>query len=60
LDGNGDIDVVRFRIADDYRFDAGRPSGRTTLTLRATQRLRAFSLDFRLPVSKVRFDRAGQ
>ena len=54
MDGNAGIDVERYRIRDDYRFDSGRLSGRTTLTMTATKRLTKFSLDFLLPVSRVR------
>ena len=39
LDGNGGIDVVRYRIHDRYRFETGRLSGRTVLTIDATQDL---------------------
>ena len=53
LDGNGGIDVVHYDVRDAYDFTTGRLSGRTTLTVRATQPLRAFQLDFLLPTSSV-------
>jgi aminopeptidase N len=52
LDGNGGIDVRSYVVHDRYRF-SGRLSGRTTVTLRTTERLRSFHLDFLLPVSRV-------
>jgi aminopeptidase N len=52
-DGNGGIDVRSYAVHDRYRF-SGRLSGRTVVTLRATERLRSFHLDFLLPVSRVR------
>ncbi len=52
-DGNGGIDVLSYDIHDAYRF-TGRLSGWTRLTLRTTERLRSFDLDFLLPVSSVR------
>ena len=51
-DGNGGIDVRSYSIHDSYRF-TGRLSGWTRLTLRTTERLRSFDLDFLLPVSAV-------
>jgi aminopeptidase N len=54
LDGGSGIDVARYRIRDAYVFDTGELSGTTTLTITATHRLTAFSLDFLLPVSQVR------
>lgn len=61
LDGNGGIDVVRYRIQDRYRFPTRRLSGRTVLTVKATQDLSSFNLDFLLPVRRVEVDgaRAG-
>ncbi len=59
MDGNAGIDVERYRIRDAYLFDSGRLSGRTTLTITATKRLPKFSLDFLLPVSKVRLSTGG-
>ncbi len=56
LDGNGGIDVLRYRIHDRYRFASGRLSGRTRLTVRATDDLSSFNLDFLLPVRSVRID----
>lgn len=58
LDGNGGIDVVRYRIHDRYRFRAKRLSGRTVLTVEATQDLSSFNLDFLLPVRRVKVDGA--
>lgn len=55
-DGNAGIDVQRYKIADAYDFSSGELSGRTTLTVRATQALTAFDLDFLLPVSAVSID----
>jgi len=59
MDGNAGIDVERYRIRDAYHFDSGRLTGRTTLTITATKRLPKFSLDFLLPVSKVRLSTGG-
>ncbi len=61
LDGNGGIDVLRYRIQDRYRFPTRRLSGRTVLTVEATQDLSSFNLDFLLPVRGVTVDgvRAG-
>jgi aminopeptidase N len=53
LDGNGGIDVRSYAVHDRYRFASGRLSGSTVVTLRTTQRLRSFDLDFLLPVSRV-------
>jgi aminopeptidase N len=53
-DGGIGIDVARYRIRDAYDFASGRLSGSSTLTITATQRLTELSLDFLLPVSKVR------
>ena len=55
-DGNGGIDVQSYRIADAYDFATGGLSGRTTLTVRATEALDAFDLDLLLPVSAVTVD----
>jgi aminopeptidase N len=52
-DGNGGIDVQKYAVHDRYLFD-GRLSGWTRLTLRTTERLSSFDLDFLLPVSSVR------
>ncbi len=56
LDGNGGLDVLRYRIRDRYRFASGRLTGTTRLTVRATQDLDAFHLDLLLPVRGVRVD----
>jgi len=56
LDGNGGIDVKRYRIRNRYDFDTGRLAGRTRLTIRATQDLSRLHLDFLLPVRSVRLD----
>jgi aminopeptidase N len=56
LDGNGGIDVQRYRINDAYRFGTGRLSGETRIRLRATQDLSSFNLDFLLPVNRVTVD----
>ena len=56
LDGNGGIDVLRYRIRDSYDFGSGRLGGRTRLTVRATQDLTRFHLDFLLPVRWIRLD----
>jgi aminopeptidase N len=58
LDGNGGIDVLHYDVRDRYRFGSGRLSGRTTLTVRATEDLSRFNLDFLLGVSAVRVDGA--
>jgi aminopeptidase N len=54
LDGNGGIDVRSYAVHDRYRFSSGRLTGHTAITLRTTERLRSFDLDFLLPVSRVR------
>jgi len=54
LDGNGGIDVRSYDVHDGYRFSARRVRGWTTVTLRTTERLSSFDLDFLLPVSSVR------
>jgi len=51
-DGNRGINVRSYVVHDRYRF-SGRLSGHTVVTLRTTQRLRSFHLDFLLPVSRV-------
>ena len=51
-DGNAGIDVRSYGVHDRYRF-SGRLTGWTRLTLRTTQRLRWFDLDFLLPVRAV-------
>lgn len=56
IDGNGGIDVRRYRIRDRYRFATKRLSGHTTLRIRATDDLSSFNLDFLLPVHEVRID----
>ncbi|QZY28108.1 M1 family metallopeptidase [Nocardioides coralli] len=56
VDGNGGIDVRRYRVVNRYEFGRGRLSGHTVVTLRATQDLSAFNLDFLLPVRQVRID----
>lgn len=54
LDGNGGIDVLRYDVHDRYQFGEGRLSGWTKVTLRATETLSGFNLDFLLPVQSVR------
>ena len=54
LDGNGGIDVRSYDVHDAYRFADRRIRGWTTVTLRTTERLRSFDLDFLLDVSSVR------
>lgn len=54
LDGNGGIDVLHYDVRNAYDFGSGRLSGRTVLTVRATQGLSRFNLDFLLPVESVR------
>jgi aminopeptidase N len=56
LDGNGGIDVLRYRIHDRYRFAHRKLSGHTRITLRATEDLKTFDLDFLLPVNRVLVD----
>jgi aminopeptidase N len=55
-DGNGGIDVQHYDIHDRYRFGRGRLSGRTSLTVVATQDLSSFNLDFLLPVRRAQVD----
>jgi aminopeptidase N len=54
LDGNGGIDVRSYDVHDAYRFADRRVRGWTTVTLRTTERLRSFDLDFLLHVASVR------
>ena len=56
LDGNGGIDVQRYRIDDSYRFGDGHLRGETRIRLLATQDLASFNLDFLLPVNRVTVD----
>ncbi len=56
IDGNGGINVRKYRIRDRYRFGTKRLSGHTTLRVRATRNLTSFNLDFLLPVDEVRID----
>lgn len=56
LDGNGGIDVIRYRVRDRYRFASGRLTGSTTLTVAATHDLSRFNLDLLLPVTGVTVD----
>ena len=56
LDGNGGLDVLRYRIDDRYRFGSGQLTGTTRLTVTATEDLDAFHLDLLLPVRSVRVD----
>ncbi len=56
LDGNGGINVRKYRIRDRYAFDTRRLSGSTVLTVRATDDLTVFNLDFLLPVTSVTVD----
>ena len=56
LDGNGGIDVLHYDVRDRYDFRTGLLSGRTTLTVLATQDLSRFNLDFLLKVTGVRVD----
>ncbi len=60
-DGNGGIDVVRYAVRNRYAFASKKLRGRTVITLRATQDLSSFNLDFLLGVGKVTVDgvRAG-
>lgn len=56
LDGNGGIDVRHYDIRNAYTLGTGRLTGSTTVTLRATQDLSRFRLDFLLPVTGVTVD----
>ncbi len=58
LDGNGGIDVLHYDIDDTYDFETARLSGTTSLSIRATQDLSRFNLDFLLPVTSVTVDGA--
>jgi len=53
LDGNGGIDVSSYDVHDSYGFAHRRVSGWTILTLRTTESLTSFDLDFLLPVRAV-------
>jgi aminopeptidase N len=59
LDGNGGIDVRTYEVHDAYRFSGGLLSGWTRVTLRTTQRLSSFDLDFLLPVRSVHLSTGG-
>ena len=52
-DGNGGYNALKYDVRDSYRFSDGRLRGSTAITLRTTERLSSFDLDFLLPVSKV-------
>ena len=56
LDGNGGIDVLAYDVHDRYKFGTATLTGRTTLTVRATQDLSSFNLDLLLPVRSVKVD----
>jgi hypothetical protein len=58
-DGNGGIDVRSYDVHDAYSFARRRLSGWTTVTLRTTQPLRSFDLDFLLPVRAVSLSTGG-
>jgi aminopeptidase N len=55
-DGNGGINVLHYDVHDSYAFGKGRLSGRTRLTIKATQSLSRFNLDLLLPVERVEVD----
>ncbi|WP_248582320.1 M1 family metallopeptidase [Nocardioides sp. InS609-2] len=52
-DGNGGIDVQSYAVHDRYAFASKRLRGTTRISLRATQDLSSFNLDFLLGVDKV-------
>jgi aminopeptidase N len=54
LDGNGGIDVSTYAVHDAYDFRHRTLSGWTVVTLRTTEPLSSFDLDFLLPVRAVR------
>jgi aminopeptidase N len=54
LDGNGGIDVLSYDVHDRYQFGDRRLSGWTRISLRPTETLSGFNLDFLLPVRSVR------
>ncbi|HQR25723.1 MAG TPA: M1 family metallopeptidase [Nocardioides sp.] len=54
LDGNGGYDVKRYDVHVAYDFRTAHLSGWTRLTLRTTEDLSRFNLDFLLPVTAVR------
>jgi aminopeptidase N len=56
LDGNGGIDVVAYKIKNNYNIKTFRLRGTTALDLTATTELGRFNLDFLLPVTKVKID----
>lgn len=56
LDGNGGLDVLHYDVHATYDLAAGVLTGRTTLTVRATQDLSRFQLDLLLPVTSVLVD----
>ena len=59
LDGNGGIDVSSYDVHDAYDFSHRTLSGWTTLTLRTTESLTSFDLDFLLPVAAVHLSTGG-
>ena len=58
-DGNGGIDVQSYEVHDAYRFSGGLLSGWTKVTLRTTEQLSSFDLDFLLPVRSVHLSTGG-
>ncbi len=55
-DGNGGIDVQGYAVHDHYAIATKKLRGTTRITLRATQDLASFNLDFLLGVRKVTVD----
>jgi aminopeptidase N len=55
-DGNGGIDVQHYDVRDRYALGSKRLRGSTRITLRATQDLSSFNLDFLLGVRTVTVD----
>jgi aminopeptidase N len=56
LDGNGGTDARHYDIRVRYDFGSGRLTGRTAVTMVATEDLRSLSLDLLLPVTDVTVD----
>ncbi|MDN5745018.1 MAG: M1 family metallopeptidase [Nocardioidaceae bacterium] len=55
-DGNAGTDALHYDIDVRYDLATGQLRGTTTITMRATARLKRFSLDLLVPVTRVRVD----
>lgn len=55
-DGNGGTDAQHYNVNVDYDFASGTLTGRTVVTMRATQDLTSVYLDLLLPVTSAKVD----